>query len=779
MSETKSGYIVKTKQRKMQTHEPQLITATPVHTTPQAYSKKLPDASLVYVIDFFAGCGGMSYGFTNTRQSHLAYKIIAGIDIDGEALKTYAHNIPDARAVQADISEIGIRPQTLRGLVPEFEPDTCRPLVFVGCAPCQGFSAHRKKDDRDDPRNNLIVAFANICEYFKPDVIVMENVPEIIDGRYASYYLTAADILQNVGYILNHNVLDMSLFGVPQRRRRSVVLGGFRDVLHPPAPIFTRDTALTVRHAISHLSPIEAGQTDLYDPFHKAPQHTERIVERIRKTPPDGGDRRALAVEDQLGCHTNIDRSSTPGFTDVYGRLRWDNPSVTITAKSSTPSCGRFLHPEQHRNISVREAAILQGFPQSYVFDGPFIHQYRQIGEAVPPLFARFLAWQVLDYLSPSMQGVTATKLSSAASSRTEALSLNTELGLSIVDGFCGAGGIALGFKFSGYNVAYAFDIDPDAVATFSRNISDSVEQRDANDPKLIDRINEVVGNNPYVIAGGVPCQGFSQQRRGSDKDPRNNLVLRYAHLVSRLSKRPFAVILENVTYLDSPRGRDILRQYLQQIEALDYQVFRHDMNSADYGVPQLRHRIILVAIQATAAGYYQGPKQITAGRWPTIGEFLSDLPDPSDETLFSTNIANHTPSSEGKLNKRRIAYVDMGMGRMAIPPDLQLGCHTRYGGHLDVYGRLDWFSQARTITGGFDSFTRGEYAHPFLHRSITAREAARIQGVPDWFVFEGNRAAVRRQIGNAVPPPMAFAIAEAIAEAARMSRGKLNGRDT
>ena len=110
--------------------------------------------------------------------------------------------------------------------------------------------------------------------------------------------------------------------------------------------------------------------------------------------------------------------------------------------------------------------------------------------------------------------------------------------------------------------------------------------------------------------------------------------------------------------------------------------------------------------------------------------------------------------------------FVDMGRGRLSIPENLQLDCHKKYGGHLDVYGRLDWFSQARTITGGFDSFTRGEFAHPFFHRSITPREAARIQGFPDWFVFEGNRAQVRRQIGNAVPPPMAYAIGKAIMKA-------------
>jgi DNA (cytosine-5)-methyltransferase 1 len=171
-----------------------------------------------------------------------------------------------------------------------------------------------------------------------------------------------------------------------------------------------------------------------------------------------------------------------------------------------------------------------------------------------------------------------------------------------------------------------------------------------------------------------------------------------------------------------------------------------------------LRRRIIVVAIAEKFAAEYSNPVPLTPDRWPTIGEYLSDLPDPG---LFT--MSNHQASREGLRNKRRIMFVGMGKGRLSIPENLQLSCHRRYGGHLDVYGRLDWFSQARTITGGFDSFTRGEFAHPFHHRSITPREAARIQGFPDWFEFLGNRADVRRQIGNAVPPPLAFAVGKAV----------------
>lgn len=724
-----------------------------------AYSKKLPEADTVYVVDFFCGCGGMSWGFSSTRQSHLEFRVLAGIDLDSDALSTYSSNI-GAPAIQKDIREIGDCPELLLDLIPNFSAETCRPLVFIGCAPCQGFSAHRKKDDRDDPRNNLMEVFAKLCVHYRPEYVVMENVPEIITGQYHHYYSSASRRLRNAGYSLDEAILDLSLFGVPQRRKRAVVIGGLDRRINLPSPIFTPLTAPTVRHAISHLSKLEAGESDPSDPDHIAPNHTSRILERIRKTPPDGGDRRSIPESDQLECHLAIDNGKTPGFTDVYGRLRWDMPSVTITAKSSTPSCGRFLHPEQHRNISVREAAILQGFPQSYRFTGGLVSRYRQIGEAVPALFARFLAWQILDNLrtAPKVQ----IEFKAMPSDRRLTSSRG---GVSVVDCFCGAGGLALGFEAAGYDTAFAFDIDPDAVATFNHNISNRAVVGSVVDKVIPEQIAERVKGKKYVVVGGPPCQGFSQQRRGDDKDPRNNLVLRYADLVSSLDPAPLAVVLENVTYLDSPRGAQILSKYVDRMKELGYEIYREDLHSADFGVAQLRHRIVIVALRKSRAKRYHGIEAITGDRWLTVGEVLQSLPDLSNGPILLAP-SNHEPSIEGSRNKQRIAFVDMGKGRLSIPNELQLECHRAYGGHLDVYGRLDWFSQARTITGGFDSFTRGEFAHPFLHRSITPREGARIQGFPDWFTFTGNRASLRRQIGNAVPPPMAYAIALGILKA-------------
>lgn len=719
-----------------------------------SYGKSLPEPWLVQVIDFFAGCGGVSWGFANTRQSHLAFEVLAGIDIDEQALGTYSLNNP-GRAINLDVRKIADDPELLRSVVPEFDP-TRRPFVFVGCPPCQGFSAHRKKDERDDERNDLVLAFARVVSYFKPDVFAMENVPEMLQGRFEHYYRLACEHLATAGYSVAEDVLDLSLFGVPQRRRRAVVVGSLKAPPALPAPILQPHQVRTVRDAIGHLDPIRAGETDPLDPWHRSPNHVARILRKIEQIPPDGGDRRDLGADEQLACHNKLDSGKTPGFTDVYGRLYWDRPAVTITAKSSTPSCGRFLHPEQHRNISVREAAILQGFPQNYIFAGSFSNQYRQVGEAVPPGFSRHLAWAILDHISPR------TRASQSALKGVSDVRTSVEArGPALVDLFCGAGGLSLGFHAAGYASAFALDIDDDAVATFNKNISSAAEVGSVLGEGAVSRLVEAVGERIFVVAGGPPCQGFSQQRRGSDEDPRNDLVLAYSDLIAALPRKPAGIVLENVMYLDSPRGRHMLAAFIHDLELHGYVVHRHDLNSAEFGVAQLRRRIVLVGVRKDSAGEYSGPAPLTGRRWSTVGEVLGGLAAPGP-----LGLTNHIAAAESDINKRRMAFVEMGRGRLAIPDHLQLDCHRAYDGHLDVYGRLNWFAQARTITGGFDSASRGEYVHPLEHRSITAREAARFQGFPDWFDFVGNKAAVRRQIGNAVPPPMAYAIGLALKQA-------------
>lgn len=722
----------------------------------ESYQKTFPEAETIRLLDFFAGAGGMSAGFMGTRQSGLEFKHLGAFDINATALETLAINTGAPVFVQ-DIRDMADDPARLAELVPGLiEPEDRSPLVFIGCPPCQGFSAHRKKDPRNDPRNDLIAQFVKLCLYYRPDAIVMENVPEMIKGKYQHYFETARQALSDAGYSIHGEVVDLARYGVPQRRKRAIVVATLDSKFKMPEAPLEFSEARTVREAISHLRPLAAGQADPEDPWHRAPRHTARILERIEKIPFDGGDLRDLTEEDQLACHLDMKKAAQSGFSDVYGRLRWDVPSITITAKSSTPSCGRFLHPEQHRNITVREAAILQGFPQNYVFAGSFVGQYRQIGEAVPPLFARFMAAAVLNYFRPVPEKVEIAQSRIRQAVIGQESSNRSTSGHKLVDLFCGAGGLSLGMHGAGFESVLACDLNAPAVESFKANVGPAT-LIDLSEDAAIELMREAVGDAPYVVAGGPPCQGFSQQRRGADDDPRNLLVLRHAEIALSLENRPRAIILENVAYLDSPRGRPTLAKYLAMLTANGYRAFRYDTNSANFGVAQMRLRLVIIAVAEEYVEHFHGLKPISGNRWLTIGECLSGV------STHPTSLNNHVQSKESPINVARMAYVDMGRGRTAIPAEFQLACHRDYDGHLDVFGRLDWFGYARTLTGGFDSASRGEYVHPFRNRSITAREAARIQGFPDDFIFLGTRSEVRKQIGNAVPPLLGYAIGDSL----------------
>ena len=150
----------------------------------------------------------MSAGFVKTRQSHFAFEVLAGLDINEDALATYRQNT-GALGITVDIRKLAARPERLKHLIPGWDPTAMRPLVFVGCPPCQGFSALRKGDERDDARNDLSLAFAKIAKHFRPDLIVMENVPEVLRGRFSHHFAAAATIMERDGYKFASAVLDL------------------------------------------------------------------------------------------------------------------------------------------------------------------------------------------------------------------------------------------------------------------------------------------------------------------------------------------------------------------------------------------------------------------------------------------------------------------------------------------------------------------------------------------------------------------------------------------
>jgi DNA (cytosine-5)-methyltransferase 1 len=247
--------------------------------------------------------------------------------------------------------------------------------------------------------------------------------------------------------------------------------------------------------------------------------------------------------------------------------------------------------------------------------------------------------------------------------------------------------------------------------------------------------------------------------------------VLEFARLVREVQPRFF--LLENVDQLGKKRGRRFVARIQAELE--DYVLYPHFYNSADYGLAQTRVRFVVVGKHRDVQAPFSVP-QPTVQTWKTVGEVLAGLPEPPEDYSEHPRFPNHYRAKVTPINIERFSYVPQGGGWWDIPNELRLACHRNVdpsaGGWPDVYGRLCADGQAPTITGGFDSFTRGRYGHPFQNRPLTPREAARLQGFPDWYRFYGTRWDVRSQIGNAVPPPLAEAIGRNILRTLQIEDG-------
>ena len=331
---------------------------------------------------------------------------------------------------------------------------------------------------------------------------------------------------------------------------------------------------------------------------------------------------------------------------------------------------------------------------------------------------------------------------------------------LTVLDAFCGAGGLSLGFEMAGWDTALAFDNDPIAVDTFNMNHSGQAVVLDAAETTGRDllRLSGLAMGECDLLAGGPPCQGFSLQRRGARDDARNELVLRYLDWIQAL--RPKTFLLENVHAIRGVRGSHLLAEVRAFAQRLGYTTYVETLDAVDYGLPQFRRRAFFVGVARSRE--FEWPSAETVRH--SVRDAIGDLPSPPQDGSTHPLVPNHYREARlSAVNRERIRAVPEGGGREDLPLHLQLECHKNGHRHLDTYGRMAWDKPAPTITARFDSFTRGRFGHPVENRSVTLREGARLQGFPDSFVFLGNREDGARMIGNAVPPPLAARLAESI----------------
>jgi len=326
------------------------------------------------VIDLFCGIGGLSHGLIKEGLD-----VVAGIDNDDSCKFGYEYN-NRTKFIHKDILHVtasdvdrlfGKKEKTIR--------------VLAGCAPCQPFS---KLNLKRITRKELepLEKFAELIDETKPDIVSMENVSGLADMKKYPIFKTFVDTLEKNGYKYKYEIVDVSEYGVPQKRKRLVLLASrFGEI--ELVKRTHKNKKVTVRDVIRHLEPLKDGEMSKNDPLHRARKLSPTNLKRVKATPHDGGNSDSWSENLVLDCHKK--ESGKTYSSTVYGRMRWDEPAPTMTTQCVGLGNGRFGHPEQNRAISLREAAIFQTFPPHYKFVAPnkqiiTAHVAKFIGNAVP-----------------------------------------------------------------------------------------------------------------------------------------------------------------------------------------------------------------------------------------------------------------------------------------------------------------------------------------------------------------------------------------------------------
>lgn len=335
-------------------------------------------------VDLFCGAGGLTHGLELE-----GVPVAAGIDLDPACRHPYEAN-NRSTFLESDISMV--RPKELRAL---FGNAAVR--VLAGCAPCQPFSTYAQRYvlDPADGKWGLLYQFGRLVRGTEPDIVTMENVPTVAKHAVFDDFIS---VLKQLGYRVWHGVIDSSAYGVPQTRKRLVLLAS--KIGEISMVKVTHDEPRTVRHAIGSLRPLVAGESSPLDPLHAAAQLSDVNLERIRVSKP-GGSWKDWPDHLVAECHRADTGRSYPS---VYGRMEWDKPAPTMTTQCYGFGNGRFGHPEQDRAISLREAALLQSFPHNYSFgaDNAIINFKvlgRLIGNAVPVNLGRAIGRSIRQHL--------------------------------------------------------------------------------------------------------------------------------------------------------------------------------------------------------------------------------------------------------------------------------------------------------------------------------------------------------------------------------------------
>lgn len=693
------------------------------------------------VVSLFSGAGGLDIGF-----KELGFNCVFASDIMPQAASTFNFNYPKTPFILKDIRLFTA--DEISKLIGNQSID-----VIIGGPPCQGFSNMGNKNSAD-PRNYLFESYVKIVETIQPKCFLFENVKGLqtmFEGRFFDKVINS---FLEIGYSLYYSIIDSSKYGVPQKRERIIIFGTkinrpFKFPKPENSSVGKINSYSNVGEAINDL--MSSGKEI---PNHIALNHNETVVRRYELI-PEGG---KLPKPENLPVE--IRRKN---FGNTYTRLHRSEVSSTIVPGNNALP----VHPVLNRSLTPREAARIQTFPDDFIFCGDRRSQCILVGNAVPPLLSAKLAKCVSDYIyevdydgiKPDGEAHIGTKFTRT---RNKQQKKSGRANLKFADLFCGVGGFTQGLESAGLECVLGVDNDKYAIEAYRLNHTNhDCLQLDLSSPEnqaLVASRLKLKGVD--LIVGGPPCQGFSifgKRRFVNTKnhdlktDERNDLVFAFANIV--VKAQPNWFIMENVPGILSAHKGSYVEEIRRFFAANEYKTEVKIINAADYGVPQTRKRFILIGTKTDLIIPFPKPKYFEKPEswqlpYRTVGEVMTDLSNNASLGKYK----NHNAPNHTKIVTERFSYIKEGQKLEidALPEHLKIGTKTGkpISNYSHVFKRLDRKKPSNTIVPGHNALP----VHPTLNRTLTVREAARIQTFPDHYEFIGPIINQVLQVGNAFP---------------------------
>jgi DNA (cytosine-5)-methyltransferase 1 len=700
------------------------------------------------IISLFCGAGGLDLGFKEA-----GFDCVLASDIMPHAESTYKKNFPETKFIKKDIRLISL--DEIKKTVGKQKID-----VIIGGPPCQGFSNMGNKNSAD-PRNNLFEKYVDIVNTVQPKCFVFENVKGMFTMFEGRFFDKIVNSFLEIGYHVFYSVINSANYGVPQKRERIIIVGSkinrqFKFPQHDVNPFGKITSYKNVGKAINNL--VKRNKM----PNHIPLNHSEIVVSRY-KLIPEGG---------KLPKPENLPKEiRRKNFGNTYTRLsRKEVSSTIVPGNNALP-----IHPTLNRSLTPREAARIQTFPDDFIFEGDRRSQCILVGNAVPPLLSAKIAESVSNFIKgKKYNGIKPDGEAHVGETFSRTKNNSTKSGranLKFADLFCGAGGFTQGLESAGLECVLGVDNDKYAVDAYRLNHKHheclNLDLSSLENQKKVSKQLKKEGVD--LIVGGPPCQGFSifgkrrfvnTKNHDVKSDKRNDLVFAYANIIKNV--KPNWFIMENVPGIMSARSGEYIDAIRKFFAKNKYRTEIKIINSADYGVPQKRKRFILFGTKTDLMIPWPKPKffedpESWQSQHRTVGEVLNDLSDKSTVGKYK----NHFVPSHTKVVAERFSYIEEGekLDVESLPVHLKIGEKTGkpISNYSGVYKRLHRSKPSNTIVPGHNALP----VHPTLNRTLTIREAARIQTFPDDFEFVGPIVNQGLQVGNAFPCLVAQIVGE------------------